>query len=63
LRPLKSRRFPSPWSVEDIGAAFVVKDDNSQKLLYAYFQEEPQRRLAAKMLMRCPRPTQACDSV
>jgi hypothetical protein len=29
-----SRRFPPPWSIEDIGAAFVVKDANGQKLAY-----------------------------
>jgi len=23
---VSERRFPPPWSVEDIGAAFVVKD-------------------------------------
>jgi len=26
-----SRRFPPPWSIEDIGAAFVVKDSTGQK--------------------------------
>jgi hypothetical protein len=26
LKPMPERRFPPPWSVEDIGAAFVVKD-------------------------------------
>jgi len=25
------RRFPAPWSVEDIGACFVVKDSGGQK--------------------------------
>jgi len=29
---MPSRRFPTPWSVEDIGAAFVVKDSNEQQL-------------------------------
>ena len=24
------RRFPPPWSIEDIGAAFVVKDGSRQ---------------------------------
>jgi hypothetical protein len=28
------RRFPPPWSVEDIGACFVVKDGSGQKLGY-----------------------------
>ena len=25
------RRFPPPWSVQDIGACFVVKDSTGQK--------------------------------
>jgi hypothetical protein len=29
---MTSRRFPPPWSAEDIGAAFVVKDGNGQRL-------------------------------
>jgi hypothetical protein len=43
---LHNRRFPPLWSVEDIGAAFVVKDSTGQKLAYVYFEEEPGRRLA-----------------
>jgi hypothetical protein len=30
-----ARRFPPPWSVEDIGAAFVVKDDADQMMFAA----------------------------
>jgi hypothetical protein len=44
------RRFPPPWSVEDTGAAFVVKDGSGQKLGYFYYEEEAGRRSAAKML-------------
>ena len=29
-------RFSSPWTVEDIGAAFVVIDNAGQKLGYIY---------------------------
>jgi len=47
-----ARRFPPPWSVEDIDAAFVVKDGSGQRLAYAYYEEEPQRRAAAKMLAK-----------
>jgi hypothetical protein len=43
---------PSPWTVEDIGAAFVVKDSTGQKLACVYFEDEPGRRSAAKLLTR-----------
>jgi hypothetical protein len=45
------RRFPPPWTVEDIGAAFVVKDSTGHQLAYVYFEEEPGRRSAAKLLI------------
>jgi hypothetical protein len=47
-----SRRFPPPWSVEDIDAAFVVKDGSGQKVAYVYYEEEPGRRSAAKLLTK-----------
>jgi hypothetical protein len=46
------RRFPPPWTVEDIGAAFVVKDSTGQQLAYVYFEDEPGRRSAAKLLTK-----------
>lgn len=48
---MPARRFPPP-SVKDIGAAFVVTDSGGQKLAYVYYEEEPGRRSAAKMLTR-----------
>jgi endo-1,4-beta-D-glucanase Y len=49
-----SRRLPAPWSVEDTGtgSAFVVVDASGQKLAYVYYEEEPGRRSAAKMLTK-----------
>jgi hypothetical protein len=38
--------------VEDIDAAFVVKDSTGQKLAYVYYEDEPGRRSAAKLLSK-----------
>jgi hypothetical protein len=46
------RRFPPPWSVEEQAACFVVRDQNGQQLAYVYFEDEPGRRSAAKLLTR-----------
>jgi len=45
-------RVPPPWSVEDIDACFVVKDAGGQKLAYVYYEDEPGRRSAAKLLTK-----------
>ena len=54
---MTQRRFPPPWSVEDVRAkvqhrAFVVKDANGQALAYVYFEHEPARRSVAKLLTK-----------
>jgi hypothetical protein len=46
------RRFPPPWAVEELDACFVVSDASGQKLGYFYFEEEPGRRSAAKLLTK-----------
>jgi hypothetical protein len=47
------RRFPPPWSVEDYNdACFIVRDHDGQQLAYVYFEDEPGRRSAAKLLTR-----------
>jgi hypothetical protein len=46
------RRFPPPWSVEVQAACFVVRDHNGQQLAYVYFEDEPDRRSAAKLLSK-----------
>jgi hypothetical protein len=48
------RRFPPPWTVEELDACFVVIDSAEQKLAYVYFEEESGRRSAAKSgLLSC----------
>jgi hypothetical protein len=42
------RRFPPPWSVDELEACFVVKDSSGQKLAYVYYEDEAGRRSAAK---------------
>jgi hypothetical protein len=45
-----ARRFPPPWTVEELDACLVVKDGAGQKLAHVYFEDEPGRRSAAKLL-------------
>jgi hypothetical protein len=47
-----NRRFPPPWSVEELDACFIVRDANGQALPYIYFDDEPGRRSAAKLLSK-----------
>ena len=47
-----TRRFPPPWSVEDNGACFIVKDRGGTALGYVYYEQEPGRRTAANLLTR-----------
>jgi hypothetical protein len=47
-----ARRFPPPWSVEELDACFVVRDQNGEALAYVYFENEPGRRSAAKLLAK-----------
>ena len=46
---MPSRRFPPPWSVEELDACFIVIDSAGQKLAFIYFEDEPGRRAAAKL--------------
>jgi hypothetical protein len=43
---MTARRFPPPWSVEELDACFV-RDHIGQAFAYVYFEDEPGRRSAA----------------
>jgi len=47
-----NRRFPPPWLIAELEACFVVIDGSGQKLAYVYYEEEPGRRSAAKLLTK-----------
>ena len=49
---MTARRFPPPWSVEELDACYVVRDHGGQKLAYIYYEDEPGRRSAAKLLTK-----------
>jgi hypothetical protein len=46
------RRFPPPWSVEEMNACFIARDRNYQTLTCVYFEDEPGRRSAASLLTK-----------
>ena len=47
------RRFPPPWTIEELNdACVVVIDSAGQQLAYVYFEEEPGRRSVAKLLSK-----------
>jgi len=47
-----SRRFLPPWSNRGKRSLLRRKDQGGQKLAYFYFENEPGRRAAAKLLTR-----------
>jgi hypothetical protein len=48
-----ARRFPPPWIVEEHNnVCFIVRDKNGHALGYFYFEDEPGRRSAAKLLTK-----------
>jgi hypothetical protein len=44
------RQSLPPWTVEETDACFIVRDAIGQALAYVYFEEEPGRRAAARLL-------------
>ena len=47
------RRFPAPWTVEEYrGISYIVRDANNFAVSYVYFENEPGRRAAAKLMTK-----------
>ena len=50
---MPARRFPPPWTIDEANnACFIVRDSAGRALGYFYFEDEPGRRSAAKLLTR-----------
>ena len=49
---MPARRFPPPWSVEELDACFVVTDSAGQQLAYGYFEDEPGRAFSTTVMSR-----------
>ena len=46
------RRFLPPWTAEVTPNCFIERDADGQQLAYVYFESEPGRRSAAKLLTK-----------
>jgi len=49
---MSTRRFPPPWTDELTPNCFIVRDADGQQLAYVYYESEPGRRSAAKLLTK-----------
>jgi hypothetical protein len=38
---MSARRFPPPWSIDELAECLIVRDANGQALGYVYFDEAP----------------------
>jgi hypothetical protein len=46
------RRFPPPWTAELTPNCFIVRDADGQQLAFVYYESEPGRQSAAKLLSK-----------
>ena len=52
IETMNDRRFPAPWTVEQIPGGLKVCDANGQSLAYVYSRENPNDAHMAKVLTR-----------
>jgi hypothetical protein len=46
------RRFPPPWTVDDIPGGYVMRDANGQSLAYVYARDNESDAQIAKVLIK-----------
>ena len=49
---MTTRRFRPPWTAEVTPNCFIVRDASGQAVSYVYYESEPGRRSAAKLLSK-----------
>jgi hypothetical protein len=49
---MTERHFPAPWSAEVQPNYYVIRDADGQQLAYIYYSNDPDRRVAAKLLTK-----------
>ena len=49
---MPTRHFSPPWTIDDNGACFIIRDHNGQALAYCNYEVEAGRRTAAGLLTR-----------
>ena len=49
---MPTRRFPPPWTAEVTPNCFIVRDASGQQVAYVYYECEPGRQSAAKLLSK-----------
>jgi hypothetical protein len=47
-----SRRFPTPWTIDEGTERFIIRDANGQALAYVYYEDEKGRRDVMHRLTR-----------
>jgi hypothetical protein len=51
-KPVSAHAFSPPWFVQELDTCFVVTDSARQKLAYIYYEDDPERRSATRLLSR-----------
>lgn len=49
---LRNGRFPQPWTSEDNGGSFIVKDAKGYTVAHVCYEEEPSQREASNLMTR-----------
>lgn len=52
MYPIPKRRFPRPWTIQEVSEAMVIVDGNQMPVAYVYFAENEGRRSASKRMSR-----------